>query len=247
MAFDRVRRSAAHRVGTFLRGHGYQIQKIDPKWPLRRPTDPVNLEVLADIGFQSSLIACGSYTLLDTARLANLWQLSRTANPDGNVVEVGTYRGGSALHLSNARPQSPLFVCDTFNGFPRLDPQLDSLFDREMFIDTSRESVEQLLCEPGRLVTVVAGEFPKSVSEIRLDEIAFAHVDVDTWQGTIETLNYLGARMARRSLIVVGDYLRGANGVTAAVSEFVEAHTGWVALPLWPGQGLLIHPSWVTN
>ncbi len=51
--------------------------------------------------------------------------------------------------------------------------------------------------------------------------------------------------LAERSLIVVDDYMRTAEGVVQAVDEFVALTGDWIVFPIYPGQGLLIHRSWM--
>jgi hypothetical protein len=103
--------------------------------------DEFHLEVLTDLKFQASVDEVKDITLLDTARLANLWQLCRMSNPAGSLIEVGSYKGGGAIHISNSCPDRTIFVCDTFEGFGDLtiDPSLDHLFAKERFRDTSFE------------------------------------------------------------------------------------------------------------
>src|SRR4051812_47999120 len=65
------------------------------------PIDTTNIEVLADTAFQRSAAEARAWTLLDVGRLANLWTMAQMAG-EGAFLEVGTYRGGGALHILNA-------------------------------------------------------------------------------------------------------------------------------------------------
>src|ERR1700685_871923 len=67
--------------------------------------DESYLEVLDDPAFRASIEEVKNITLLDTARLANLWQLCRMSNPDGALIEIGSYKGGGAVHISNSCPE----------------------------------------------------------------------------------------------------------------------------------------------
>jgi hypothetical protein len=106
--------------------------------------DESHLEVLIDLKFQASVDDVKDITLLYTARLAILWQLCRMNNPAGSLIEVGSYKGGGAIHISNSCPDRTIFVCDTFEEFGDLpiDPSLDHLFPRERFRDTIFELVK---------------------------------------------------------------------------------------------------------
>jgi predicted O-methyltransferase YrrM len=209
-----------------------------------KPLDPREIELLADPAFQDSCRAVYALTLLDTPRLANLWQLARLSHPAGHLLEVGSYRGGSALHLSNACPDRRLFVCDSFAGFRALDPQDDRAFNATMFRDATREDVERLFAGRGRAVTVVAGYFPESCAGLELGPLSFVHLDVDTYEATRGALAYLPPLMSERALMVVDDYQRTAKGVDRALAEFVQAHSDWALFPLFPSQALLAHRSW---
>jgi hypothetical protein len=111
------------------------------------PINPINVEVLADEEFRASIAAVRGKTLLDVGRLANLWCVARQAGP-GVYLEVGSYRGGGALHICNAvREKSPRFYSfDPFEdgGFESIRPE-DETFDKDQFTETSYRDVVRLL------------------------------------------------------------------------------------------------------
>jgi hypothetical protein len=224
-----------------------RLRGYHPDFPVLRPLDTNGVEILADEAFQHSCREVDGLTLLDTPRLANLWMLCQQTNPAGHILEVGSYKGGGALHLSNACPQRKTVVCDSFHGFETLDPQLDTSFTADQFKDTSPQAVEALFRSRKREFAVIPGFFPQSCANIDLGPISFVHLDVDTYKSTREALQFLAGRMIARSLIVLDDYNRRAHGVDEAVREFTTHDRSWLALPLFPGQGLLIHQSWFTT
>lgn len=214
-------------------------------FPILRPLDTNGVEILADPDFQRSCRAIDGLTLLDTPRLANLWALCHLSNPAGHIVEIGAYRGGGALHLSNSCPQRKIIVCDSFQGFECLDPRLDRSFTADQFKDTCQEDVEALFRDRGRDFQVIAGFFPQSCVDISLGPVSFVHLDVDTYKSTLESLEFLAESLIEHSLIVLDDYFRNAEGVNKAVQQFIATHDkSWIALPIFPGQGLMIHRSW---
>jgi O-methyltransferase len=215
---------------------------------ITKPTDESYLEVLDDAAFKASIDEVKNITLLDTARLANLWQLARMSNPKGSMIEIGSYKGGGAIHISNSCPGRTIFVCDTFEGFGELpmDPKLDHLFARERFRDTSFDFVKSHWSQKRRDVRWVRGYFPESAADIKIENISFAHIDLDIYESTVNALRYLQPRLIDRSVVVFDDYLRGADGVVKAAREFSEQHPDWATFPLFPGQGLMLHRSWFT-
>jgi hypothetical protein len=77
-----------------------------------------------------------------------------------------------------------------------------------------------------------------------ISNISFAHVDTDLYESTAKTLNYLQPRLIERSIVILDDYLRGADGLIKAVREFTLAHPEWATFPMFPSQGLMIRRDW---
>ncbi len=69
------------------RKFGYALSPISREFPLHPPILGKDLAVLKDAAFQKSIQAVEHHTLLDVARLANLWNLARVTGP-GTLVEV---------------------------------------------------------------------------------------------------------------------------------------------------------------
>jgi predicted O-methyltransferase YrrM len=226
-------------------GLGCRLVRTHGQFPVLKPINPVDVELLADPAFQASVKEVSDLTLLDTPRLANLWNLSRLA-PDGNILEIGSYKGGGALHLSNACPKRKIIVCDSFEGFEKLRPDLDRNFEPHMFKDNSKEKVEQLFHSRGRPHEVIQGFFPASVAGRQIGPISFVHLDADVYKATIESLQYLidNRLLTQKAIVVLDDYSRGADGVNRATAEFITSHPDWNVFPMFPAEGLLLHRSW---
>jgi hypothetical protein len=226
--------------------HALQLRRARRRI-IEKPTDPRYLEILGDEAFRASVAEVRDLTRSDTARLANLWQLCRIS-PPGALIEVGAYRGGTALHLSNCRPADRIFACDTFAGYDPvpLHPTADR---REVewqrhggtgpFHDADPNEVAELFRRKCRDARVLVGRFPLSDTAGEVADIAFAHIDVVVYQSCRDALDYLAARAVPGALFVVNDYLRQTGGPTRAVQEFIAAREDWIALPLYPGQAVL--------
>ena len=190
--------------------------------------------------FQASCASARRHTLLDVARLANLWCLARMVGT-GTFIEVGTYKGGGALHICNALATRGEFYCfDPFEdaGFESIEV-LDELFHKEQFMNTRYGHVSDLLkVHPN--ATVVKGFFPSAARDLELGPIAFCHLDVDVYSATTASLDFLKDRLAQRSLVVLDDLNRGVKGVQQAVSEFLHENPTFVLLPMFPSQGVLL-------
>lgn len=209
------------------------------------PIDPTNVEILEDPEFRASAQSARDHTLLGVGRLANIWYLARMAG-EGTFLEVGTYRGGGSLHICNAvRERNPRFYCfDPFEdgGFSSVG-EIDDLFEQNQFTDTSYQAVVELLSGFPN-ATVVRGFFPAATEKLEapgdLSQIAFCHLDVDVYEATRDSLDFLAPRLAPRSLIVLDDIYRNVHGVMQAVEEFLEANPAFLMIPMFPSQGVIL-------
>lgn len=213
---------------------------------IKLPTHGDDIDVLADPDFQASVDMVAPHTLLRTAQLANLWQLCSMSNPAGNIIDIGVFRGGSSLHLMNCGVSRRVFVCDTFESFADipLDEKLDGRFAREQFSETSRAGVEATLAAHGSNFEIIEGRFPASDIDGKVRDVSFLHLDVDIYRSAIDSLQYLRSRFVERSIIVLDDYFRSADGMIKAVAEFTAEAPEWRAFPIYPGQGIMLHRSW---
>jgi hypothetical protein len=217
---------------------------------IQKPTNPAFIDVLLDPAFRASVDEVQHLTPADTAILAQLWQLCRISDRDGIIVEVGAYKGGTALHLSNARPETEIIVCDTFEGFRSLP--MEPLLDRREadwrarhgsgpFEDTSAAAVHERFRAKGRRVTIIKGRFPQSDTEERVRNIGFAHVDVTLFESCRATLDYLAPRSRPGAIWVIDSYKRQTDGVDHAVEAFVAENSDWLLFPVYPGQAVLFN------
>ncbi|HEX7966989.1 MAG TPA: hypothetical protein VF502_02130 [Stellaceae bacterium] len=185
------------------------------------PAVPQFLDIVHDASFQRSVREIKHITQFDTPRLANLWQLCRMSEPGGNILEVGVHRGGSAIHLMNCQPDAKFFLADTFS---RVDG----------------EEVMSRLASKRSNVTVLTGVFPESDKLAVVQDISFAHIDVVVYDSCQRSLEYVAQRCRASATIVVNDCLRYPWGVTEAVCDFLDTHPEWIALPIYPGQAVLV-------
>ena len=210
---------------------------------IQKPLDPRWLDVLDDSAFNASMTEVRDLSSLDTARLANLWQWC-SRSEEGSIVEVGAFRGGTSLHLSNCWPHRKIFACDTFEGFAplALHPRFDRGVDRSSWCNPDAAAVGALFADRGRRAVVLKGAFPESDRRGEVRDVSFAHIDVDIYESCRRSLDYLAQRATPSALVVVNDFLRQKTaGVRHAVEDFLAANPDWIAVPAFPGQGVLLN------
>ena len=139
---------------------------------------------------------------------------------------------------------SAFYCFDPFEngGFEKLT-DCDAAFEPDDFRDTQYEAVVKLLSSKPN-AKVIQGFFPAVAEGLCLQEIAFGHLDVDTYEATKDSLEYLAPRLAIRGLLVLDDLgHRETPGVKKALDEFVAKHPSFVAIPMFPCQAVLLPKS----
>jgi O-methyltransferase len=145
--------------------------------------------------------------------------VKRTMKIDGDLAEVGVYKGGSAKLICEANREKPLHLFDTFEGIPKVDDIDKSLFYAGQFSSSFEEVKESL--KKYENVHFYKGFFPDTAHPVRDKKFSFIHLDVDTYQSTISCLRFFYPRMSRGGIIISHDYINAA-GVRKAFDDFFE-------------------------
>ncbi len=177
---------------------------------------------------RSFLLAWGRVrdnTMVDQARLYELWELLAEVPLEipGAVLEVGSWRGGSAgllgLRLKELELSRPLLVADTFTGVAKAGTE-DPYYTGGEHADTSLDRVTAFLDDldlPD--YTVLSGIFPdETAHRVPVADIAFCHIDVDVYQSARDVFEWTWPRMPAGGIVVFDDYgFLGCEGVTRYV------------------------------
>ena len=163
-----------------------------------------------------------TYSLVDRTRCYMLYQFALEAfQCEGEVAEIGVYRGGTARLLAKALEGSGkrVHLFDTFEGMPSTDPSKDAHRQGD-FSDTSLASVQQNLagCEN---VFFYPGYFPATSPPIEGSVFSLAHIDVDIYRSVLDCCAFFYPRMVPGGKIVFDDYgYETCPGAKLAVDEF---------------------------
>jgi O-methyltransferase len=141
-----------------------------------------------------------------------------TGKIEGDVAEVGTYRGGSAKVICEVKGDRPLHLFDTFSGIPEAE-EIDKWFATGQYA-ASLETVKNYL-KDNTNVFFYSGIFPTTAAPVEKKTFSFVHLDVDTYKSTLSCLDFFYPRMSYGGIILSHDYL-DAYGVTKAFDEFFE-------------------------
>ncbi len=142
---------------------------------------------------------------------------------DGELAEVGVYKGETAKVIHHLMPEKKLFLFDSFTGLPKqvIKEDCDGTVRPQTvnFGSTSRSEVEKYI-QGNEKVKIYEGIFPKTAEPVKGFNYAFVHLDADLYQSTIDGLQFFYPRLSPGGSILIHDYNHDWEGVTKAVDEF---------------------------
>lgn len=159
-------------------------------------------------------------------RCYNTLQFLKSA-PEGEIAEVGTYKGTLAYLMRNA-VKKPIHVFDSFEGLSGRWPQ-DSIKWGDVGtekggIACSLEQVKENLKDfPD--IKYYKGWVPERFNEIKNLKFSFVYIDVDVYQPTKDSFDFFYPKMVKGGIIMCDDY--GFNawpGAKKAVEEMSVKH-----------------------
>jgi len=163
---------------------------------------------LKNYGSHKKNILGNSYTeSYDYCRLATLELLIeeiKQNNINGELAELGVFRGNFSKWINKEFSDKRLFLFDTFEGFDNKDKDIDienkysseEWFDKvENFEETSVSLVLGKMKHPNQVV-VRKGFFPDTIPKEKL-KYALVSIDCDLYMPILEGLRYFYPRVNR--------------------------------------------------
>jgi O-methyltransferase len=187
----------------------------------------------------------GLETLLDYQRLAMLSAaLQITKDIQGDVIEFGSFRGGSAgVVLQQLPTNKTLHVCDSFEGMPNVSEK-DNFHREGDFADTGFNRVKEGLSKLGQNFQLHKGFFSDTIPEMEKDPsltFSLAHIDADLYESIKECLAFSYPRMKRGAVMIFDDYAApSCLGAKDAVDEFFHSKPEKVVPLSAPAWGCII-------
>lgn len=182
-------------------------------------------------------------TALNSVKLYVLYRFAKDAvRREGDVAELGVYRGGSARLLAeifrSKAPQKKILLCDTFEGMPPSDAKEDIFITNDLS-DTDYEKVKRYMGDFGNVV-FYKGAFAETFPAIPNSIFSFVHVDCDLYGSVLECCDYFYPKMANGGVILFDDYgFLCAPGAKKAVENFFS-NKPESPIPLPTGQCVVI-------
>lgn len=154
-------------------------------------------------------------TLIPSEYIALLLDcVSRAISVPGDIIEVGTYKGGSLYRMAEHIKKSHhrefegrrLIGIDTFKGHPYSDPEKDPEHHPEgRFSDTSYEEVKKAMKE-FEFVDLVKGECGEAFGKLGDRKYCLAHVDVDIAKSAELSVEYIYPRLSPGGIVLFDEY-----------------------------------------
>jgi Macrocin-O-methyltransferase (TylF) len=165
----------------------------------------------------------------------------------GAFVEFGIYQGTWIRRLAKMTKRAKLkdrliWGFDSFKGLSQPHPTFDVDYWKEGMYAASRADVEKKLgITYRRRVRLVEGYFSESLrgpEAAALGEVAFARIDCDIYQPTVECLEFLSTRLANEAVLVFDDWSHNIDhGEARAFAEWIPTvphlRFEFLALGVW--------------
>lgn len=199
-----------------------------------------------DEAFQRIYDLVQGFTKVGPLRCYELWQLvEETACLEGDIVEVGVWKGGSgalmAYRESQYHSDTTVYLCDTFTGVVKAGDQ-DNRYQGGEHRDTSLRIVQDLVYERLKLknVKILPGIFPDDTAGQITTPIKLCHIDVDVYESARQVTEYVWDHLVVGGVIVYDDYgFSGTQGVTKYVNS-LRGRADRLVLHNINGHGILV-------
>ena len=152
-----------------------------------------------------------------------------TETVQGDIIELGTYKGGSAImmarFLKKIGSKRQIYACDTFEGHPYYDHFSSQKQRKGQYSDTSvsyvKDKFRRFRVEDK--ITIIKGLFEDTLlSKLGEKRFSLAFVDCDLYKSTKYALDFLYQKMEDGGRIVLHDYGSEGWGLTKAVNEWCQ-------------------------
>jgi len=136
----------------------------------------------------------------------------------GHIAEIGTFRGGSAKLISEAKGDKHLYLFDTFEGLPEISRSDSQDHFKKGDYSASYEEVKDYL-KSYKNVNIYKGLFPQNSEPIINKIFSFVHLDLDLYESTLESIKFFYPRLTKGGIMISHDYI-DTLGVRKAFDEF---------------------------
>lgn len=171
----------------------------------------------------------------ETQEILSLLQRVLDNNVEGDVVELGCYKGDTSILFQKILKgtQKTLYLYDSFAGLPEKTPEDsstagDAFQGGELYV-SKREVIEKFKKQNLALPKIKKAFFSDlDPSKDLPEKIAFAFLDGDLYSSIKTSLALVVPKLSKQGIIVVHDYNNPElPGSSRAVDEFLSANSNF--------------------
>lgn len=198
---------------------GYALIRYDDRHIHSYPYDSPWLD---DKKFSEIYESIQPNTLVDRTRCYSLYLLmDQVKGLPGNILEVGTWRGGTAGIFTKVNPNKIVYLADTFEGVVK-SSNWEHYEDRA-HADTSQELVVDFLTNKIKVSNfkILKGIFPEDTgNQIQDESLSFVYLDLDVYLSTKDAFNFIWDKVVHNGIVAFDDY--GMISACEGISRFVN-------------------------
>lgn len=205
----------------------------------------VGLRLVRIKKYQQSLRLVGrdwpitAHTMIGVKRLDNIQLCIEDVlakNVEGDLIETGIWRGGATIFMRailkvHQIKNRVVWVADSFKGLPKPNPKKypqDSFghLHTVKYISVSLSQVKKNFKTYGLLdnqVKFLSGYFKDTLAKAPIKKLSVIRFDGDTYEATIDVLNYLYPKLSQGGYMIIDDY-RNIPAVQQAVDDYRKTH-----------------------
>jgi len=197
---------------------------------------------LDDSKFMALFETVRDHTLVDIYRSYELYSLAKQVQLlQGDLIEIGVWRGGTAALIASALPGRTIHLFDTFAGVPKADKNFDTLYSGGEHADTDEICVKHLFDTLSLPCRINPGVFPEDTLQHLPERVSLAHIDVDTYISAKDSFAAIWPRILPTGMVIFDDYgFFGCEGVTQLVNEISSSADNALFVHNINGHALLI-------
>ncbi|MCD7990255.1 MAG: class I SAM-dependent methyltransferase [Clostridia bacterium] len=217
---------------------------LKPDYIMTGVTDPLRSSQLKEqaleLGYQGRFLMLSQlyrYFDIRSATLKRLAERIHGQGLQGNIAELGVFKGDTAWKLNALFPQQRLFLFDTFEGFDARDINEEkrkgcSFAAEGEFSDTSEQAVLDRLPFPDQAV-IRRGYFPDTAAGLEQERFYLVSLDADLYAPILSGLIFFYPRLVPGGMILLHDYNNERfRGARQAVEEFETQYNRLCLVPL---------------
>lgn len=193
---------------------------------------------LREKGYKGKVFNINEFRNYMDIRLSTLRLIAKEINEknlDGEVAELGVYKGKFSAEINRLFPDKNIYLFDTFEGFYKEDVDIEEAcgYSRAKegdFSDTNIDLVKSKLPYKDKAL-FFKGYFPDSIKG-ELPSFCFVSLDTDLYKPTYVGLNEFYPKLVKGGVIIIHDYNSTQfPGVKRAVNRFCKENNVFV-LPI---------------